>query len=523
MKTQFLALLAGCVAALVSARADYPSYAGANGAFAGQANVALMDDISQAKFVWESEEQRVGYGKTTTGGVSGEFGDLPPAGVASPIVADGAVILSYFSPSGDVVDAGFRERDKNRDATGQRYKVSADDVVLAIESKTGKTRWKFVAEGKGMSIPMGKREGWGITPAAANGRVFAIGTTGRVYALDLKSGKLLWESTVPRHASLEEKKKTALEKQAVVPTATSNFDSIYGLLLVVGETLVAPDLSGGLIGFDCASGKVLWKTTERDGLTTSWNMPAHLHVGKNDYIATVNRTGRLRMVDVRDGKILWTHELRSLHLTHPVGSGDVLLVFESNPKITGADIGKQDKNNPALNYVGVLTAYRATETGPVKLWQLPGEIAHVLSLDAGPSRRVVARDGLVYYLTNPEKTAEVEGGGKKERMMHIIELATGKVLKSEPFPFGQFHVWGDRVVGMSDIQHRPRKANAEIWQFYSADPRNFQKLGGGWHINGPTPVHTATGGYELPLFDAFSDGFLFARTVQGIRCYDLRR
>jgi outer membrane protein assembly factor BamB len=506
-------------AAATTALADWPSYAGANGAFAAPADIALTGDISQAKPVWDSEEQRVGYGKTATTGVSGEFGDLPPAGVASPIVADGAVILSYFSPSGDVLDAEFQARDKNRDPSGQRYKVSADDVVLAIDARTGRTLWKFVAAGKGMSVPMGKREGWGITPAAANGRVFAVGTTGRVYALEIKTGKLLWESALPRHAALEQMKKTALEKKRVAPAATGNFKSIYGLLLAVGETLIAPDLAGGLIGFDGATGKQLWHATERGGLTTLWNMPARLRIGPRDYVATVNRTGQLRLLDAREGKILWTHELKSLHLTHPVGLGEVLLVFESNPKLTGADIGKADRNNPELNFVGVLTAYRATEQGPVRLWQLPGEVAHVLSLDAGPSRRVVARDALVYYLTNPERI----GGERQPRMLHIIELASGKILRSEPFPFGQFHVWGDRVIGVSDIQHRPRRANAEIWHMYSADPKDFRKLGEGWHINGPTPAHTATGGYELPLYDAFADGFVFARTAQGIRCYDLRK
>lgn len=503
----------------------WPSYAGANGAFAAPADIPLIDDMTKARFVWNSEEQRVGYGKTSTTGVSGEFGDLPPAGVASPVVANGLVILAYFAPSGEVIDQEFRKRDQMRDPSNQRYLVSADDVVLAIDAATGKTRWKFVAVAKGASMPMGKRGGWGVTPAVAGGRVFSVGTTGCVYALDLATGRPLWESDVgPRHRELEEQKKAALATKRVLPAATPNFRALYGLPLVVGDVLVAPDFVQGLIGFDAATGRRLWTSLPRTELTTAFNMPAPVRVGQRDCAATVNRLGQLRLLDVRNGTILWTHDLKAWHLTHPVAVGDILVVFESNPKLSGADIGKVDRNNPDLNAVGVLAAYRATEQGPVKLWSLPPEIAHVLTLDAGPSRRVAARDGLVYYLTNPEKTADAASKlAKKERELHVINLTDGRILKTEPFPFSHFHLWGDRVVGVTDLQHRPRKANPEIWQLFSADPKDFRKLGGGWHVNGPASIHTATGGYELPLYDAFANGFLYARTVQGIRCYDLRK
>lgn len=506
-----------------SGSAGWPSYAGANGAFAAPANIALFDDMTKARLVWSCEEHRVGYGKTATTGVPADYADLPPGGIASPIVAGGALIQAYFSPTGDVIDEVFKERDQGRDPSNQRYKVSADDVVLALDAATGKTRWKHVAAGKGVSLPMGKRGGYGVTPVAADGKVFSIGTTGRIYALDLASGKQIWVGHVgPRHTQLEAAKRTALEKKRVMPDAGVPFSAVYGMPLVIDGVLVAPDLGRGLLGLDTATGKPLWTATGE--LLSSFNMPAPLRIAGRGYVATINRLGQLRLIDVRDGKVLWTHGLKSQHLKPPVGIGDIILAFESNPKFSGADINKVDKNNPDLNPVGVLCAFRATEKGPEKLWSEPAEIAHVLSVDAGPSRRVIARDGLVYHLTNPEKTAELPGGDPtKKHVLHIIELATGKMLRSEPFPFPHFHLWGDRVVGMSDIQHRPRKVNPEIWQLYTSDPKDFRKLGAGWHINGPQPVHTATGGYELPLYDAFSDGFLFARTVQGIRCYDLRK
>ncbi len=83
-------------------------------------------------------------------------------------------------------------------------------------------------------------------------------------------------------------------------------------------------------------------------------------------------------------------------------------------------------------------------------------------------------------------------------------------------------IGGDRAIVVTDIYHRPRAANAEIWQMFDADPAKLAPLGKGWHINGNQAVHVATGGYELPVLEAFADGIGFFRVAGGIRAYDLR-
>ncbi|NJO54300.1 MAG: hypothetical protein HC829_05115 [Bacteroidales bacterium] len=55
------------------------------------------------------------------------------------------------------------------------------------------------------------------------------------------------------------------------------------------------------------------------------------------------------------------------------------------------------------------------------------------------------------------------------------------------------------------------------------DPATLEPLGRPWHINGRQPVHIATGGYEYPIYETFADGLMLARTMEGIRCYDLRQ
>jgi outer membrane protein assembly factor BamB len=481
-------------------KTDWPGYSGPNGRFRDVSGVKLADDISTAKLVWDSEEQNVGFGKTSSGGFGNAFKEFPhlaPAGFASPIIAQGVLVLAYFKPSGEVLDEAAYAK-VNNEQMRHRFAVSADDVVLAIDTATGKTKWKQSFP-EGLNIPMGKRGGWGITPAAAKGRVFTIGTTGRVRALELATGKLLWEATIgPAHEALVAARKAALEKKTIADVSSA------GQLIVVGDVVLAPDLRAGLIAFDAATGKQLWHLKQM--LTSGSNMPVPIKMAGKDYVAVVNREGTLRAIEVATGKVPWTVELKSLHLGNLAATDEHLLVFEPKPGVEG--------KSPAP--CGVLAAYSYNEQGAIRKW-VADDTTLFLRKDSGPSLKpVVAANGVIYMI---EKANEPE----RLRRLTLIRETDGAILhKEEGYSDSTLHLWGDKLVSVSDIAHRPRGANAEIWQFYNPDPKNFRKLGGGWHVNGETKFHTATGGYEIPLLDVFADGFLFCRTVQGIRCYDLR-
>ena len=160
---------------------DWPGYTGPEGTFADQSRVRLLDDLTVAKLVWTSEHDDLGYGKTTSGGGHRYGAKSRPGGSCSLIVAGGLVIVTYFNPTNGVV---------------------ADDVVLALDAATGKTRWKQVYAGKGLNRGAGKHPSYGPTPAAADGRVFHLGSAGRIYALELAGGKPLWEADLgdyPQH------------------------------------------------------------------------------------------------------------------------------------------------------------------------------------------------------------------------------------------------------------------------------------------------------------------------------------
>ena len=100
----------------------------------------------------------------------------------------------------------------------------ANDVVLCLDLKTGKTLWKKEFEGQ----PRGARSS--STACISGGRVFAAGTT-HAYCLDAKDGKEIWKTPIGK-------------------SIASSFIVEEGIAVVLADSLIA---------FDTETGKELWK------------------------------------------------------------------------------------------------------------------------------------------------------------------------------------------------------------------------------------------------------------------------
>jgi outer membrane protein assembly factor BamB len=503
-------------------KTDWPSYLGANDAFSETSGVRLVNDMCKVRLLWESEEKGIGFGKG--GSQACKVGFAPGTGLAyggeaSPIVAGGMVIQFYTTPSGEKSwsDGPANMGEKYKEFANF-YKISADEIVVAMDAATGKTKWKRTFAGKGLNMVPAKRGGFATTPCASvsppssldgttarQGKVFCMGTTGRLYALDLATGKVAWESNIgPVHDAME-----AFKAESLKTLARTNppCRRPYGMLAVVypadggtGGVLLAPDWGGGLVGVETATGKRLWQTPN---VVSGFNGP----VVAGERIACVNAAGELRLLNPRTGAVLWTQPLGSLHLTQPVLGDELLLVFEAHPKFG--------------NKCGSLAAYRLSEKGATKVWGLPVEYFQHLALDGGPARKVVARQGIVYA-----SLLKAEGGGTDPgdatAQLVIVREKDGQILGAHEVDGWNPYLWGDRLITVTDIQHRPRGVRPEVWQMYNADPANFRALGDGWLVDGPPPVHNGTCGYELPILEVFADGVFFCRVWGGIRAYDLR-
>jgi RNA polymerase sigma factor (sigma-70 family) len=507
-----------------SVRVGWPMHYGPGGnAVALRSGAKLVDDLSDVRLLWESEDKDFGRGKI--GASPRALGD-DPAGhagsVAGPIVADGKVFFASFRPSGDVFavneDPGDGALEKWFQKNGRpypkdRFLIAADDVVVAADFDTGKTLWKAVEEGQGLSRPALKRGGYGVAPAYHQGKVFSLGTTGRLRAYDAGSGRKIWETTIGTAAeTLEAIKRRRLADQTVPPYDPAWLSS----LVVAGGVLVVPLFDGsnmGLRGVDVETGATRWETPKVISQSTT---PALVRTGgraapdesrrgeSRDYLLAATSAGELRMIDPRNGKALWTIGGLDPNEFNLTPSGTHVLV-NVGPRTPG----------PTRRY-GLLGAYHFSPGGAERAWTMPDRDPYYFEtwLNDGLHRKCVIRDGLVYTFSCPPGSTAAD---RSTAHFCILREETGEVLVDtlEGPNRGMLMLVEDRLLSV------PYAAAGDALRLdlYTADPRDFRKLSGPWK-----PPHTSTTGFEVFAEIPYVDGRILLRDEPGaIRCYDLRK
>ena len=143
------------------------------------------------------------------------------------------------------------------------------------------------------------------TPTLHEGRVYALGATGILNALDAASGSLHWTRDV------------ASETGAKVP------DWGFSSSPLVIDDLVIVAASGYLAAYEAASGKLRWKTESVGG---SYSSPHLVTVDGVEQIVMLSASGATALAPM-DGKVLWSHEWKGFGMLQPaVAGGDHLLI-----------------------------------------------------------------------------------------------------------------------------------------------------------------------------------------------------
>lgn len=123
------------------------------------------------------------------------------------------------------------------------------------------------------------------TPTLSQGRLYTLGATGILNALDASTGAILWT----RNAASETGAKTPGWGFAGSP-------------LVTGGMVIAA-VSGHLIAYDAAAGTRRWSIAAGD---TTYSSPHLLNTGTGSQVVLVHGDG-LTAVDPADGRVLWKH------------------------------------------------------------------------------------------------------------------------------------------------------------------------------------------------------------------------
>jgi outer membrane protein assembly factor BamB len=201
----------------------------------------------------------------------------------------------------------------NGNALYTMYGQGQQEIVIALAADTGKTIWehKYDAPHAGMNYEYGA--GPHSTPLLVGDLLYTVGSTGKLFALDKKTGKVAWS-----HDMWTEYGGTKMDRgYSASPIAYKN--TIIMPLGGKGQTLIA---------FNQKDGSVAWKNQTLDMSPSS---PMIINVnGQDQLIAFLGKV--VAGIDPNNGNLLWSHPHVTewgLNISMPVWSSDNLLFISS--------------------------------------------------------------------------------------------------------------------------------------------------------------------------------------------------
>lgn len=508
-------------------RIGWPGYAGPTGNLLPlRTTTPLVEDPAQARLAWISEDADIGTAKTgsqsfsTSAVVEQRIGPEPkahPGNWANVVVADGRVFASTFKPSGEVFTAPYASS-KGKDGqrgpeVPTRFRVEAEDLLICFDAATGTVLWKAREPG-GVILSGGKRGGFQIAPAVEGGRVFAVGSTGRLFAYEASSGKKLWQGEIEgTHDYAEKGRQEALAAakagKMVVPDGPEWFTSV----VAADGIVVTADFDGrgdhGLRTYEAATGKPLWRAAD---CLSRYATPSLVRIDGASYLMCGTASGVLSLWRLADGKEMW--RLDGLGQNWPSLAPGARTVMVNVKKTA-------DKKSK-----GLWGAVRFSASSAEVAWKLPDDIAnqHSIWLDDGPRQFAFVRDGKVLVHTEGAPRQGTPG-----RIL-LLDEETGAVLAETPnqaegpYALRELVLWlGDRALVREDTSHGASHGGRHPLVLWDIVPGRIEPRRDEGRLGGIDLVDFDSA-YEVMMHLPMVDGRLFDRIEDGrLACYDLRR
>jgi outer membrane protein assembly factor BamB len=332
------------------------------------------------------------------------------------------------------------------------HRLENEEVVECLEAGTGRQLWRF-AYPTAYEDDFGFDPGPRATPSIDGGRVYTFGAEGMLHCLDLLTGKKIWSVNA----------KTQFQ-------APKGFFGIACSPLVEGNALllnIGGSNGAGIVAFDKATGKVLWKASNDEA---SYSSPIAATVKGHRYAFFFTRNG-LVALDPGGGKIQFQYPWRPA-ISASVSSATPLviddLIFLSASYGTGAIL------------------LRVKDNSVEKVWSAD----RVLSNHYATS---VHRDGFLYGF---------DGRQEQGCNLRCVELRTGKIRwQQEGFGAGTVTLAGNQLLLLTEKGELIRAA---------ATPEEFKP-------NARAQILP----FQVRAYPALADGLFYARSKDKLVCMDL--
>ena len=192
----------------------------------------------------------------------------------SSIIVDGARLFTMYRP---LAAAGSTPQE--------------EEVVIALDAKTGKTLWESRHDGSVKGLDISRGLGPYSTPIIVGDRLFAATTRRELVAFDKASGKRLWEHDL---------------KTAFGAPLEDSYHGGYSCSPIAYKNTVILMLGGkdqAMAAFDQATGKLVWKTGNFAGAPSS---PTLIDIDGQQQLIVLGGDS-VNGLDPNSGQILWSH------------------------------------------------------------------------------------------------------------------------------------------------------------------------------------------------------------------------
>jgi outer membrane protein assembly factor BamB len=297
------------------------------------------------------------------------------------------------------------------------HRIDDREVVESFDALTGAAQWRH-AYPTAYRDDFGFDEGPRAVPVVAGGIVFTYGAEGKLHAVDLSTGKPLWNVDAMRQFEVDK-----------------GFFGAAGSPLVEGGKVIA-NVGGkkaGIVAFDVKTGKVIWTATT-DAASYSSGVAATI-LGRR-YVVFLTRAGLVGL-DPADGQVRFQRPWRARQAAS---------VNAATPLVVGNRIFVSAEYGPGA---GVLQ-FDGAKLGDVWLSD------EVLSNHYATS---VLHDGTLFGFHGRQEFGPV---------FRAVDLQSGKVLWSTGrFGAGSVTLAGNRLVIV-------RESGALV--LAAASPKSFQQI-----------------------------------------------
>jgi len=338
------------------------------------------------------------------------------------------------------------------------HRIENKELVECLDAKSGNELWK-ADYATSYVDQMGHEPGPRATPAIADGRVYTFGAEGMMSCWSLADGRKLWSVATGNEFG-----------------ARLGFFGLACSPLVEGNAVIV-NVGGrsgaGIVAFDKATGKVLWKTSDDEA---SYASPVTATIGGKRMAFVLTREA-LECLSPSDGKSIFRYPWRpSMHAS----------VSGATPLVVG------DQIFISACYDKGATLLRFKEGGPQQIWSSEAALSSHYAT-------AVHRDGFLYGFDG-----RADPGFEPGPSLRCVELATGKVRWSEPsLKPGTVTLAGEELLVLTG-QGELLKA--------AATPNGFKPS-----------ARAQILGLEVRAHPALADGMFYARSKEKLVCVDLRR